>query len=71
MVYPIPRKERKTVYDLSRWTPVLKDVAEDAIGGKLDQKQFPFLLAGKSAVTSTEANSAPAALRLSNLSSSF
>jgi len=53
-----------TSYDLSRWTPTLKDVAEDAIGDKLDQKQFPFLFAGRPGVTSHLANP-PTALRLS------
>lgn len=35
------RKERETVFNLSRWVPVVKDIAEDAIVGKLDVSEFP------------------------------
>lgn len=42
--WQMPRKERaEQTYDLSRWVPVVKDVMEEAIDGRLDASHFPFL----------------------------
>lgn len=44
------RKERSgQTYDLSRWTPVVKDIIEDAMDGKLSAASFPALGGGGAA----------------------
>jgi len=57
-VQQIARKERseEQKYQMSRWTPIVKDIMEDCIDEKLDSKQFPVVhgrAAGAGMVRST------------------
>jgi len=54
----LERREHDATYQLSRWTPMLKDVMEMAIEDKLDQRLFPFLSGRGSGSVSTGVRSA-------------
>merc|ERR1712172_48533 len=59
-VWQMKRKERvsEQTYQMSRWTPVVKDIVEMAIEDKLDNNHFPFLSGQRQSVGRTAPTSA-------------
>ncbi|UYV68662.1 STXBP1 [Cordylochernes scorpioides] len=41
--YPRKLREKDRKYKLARWVPVIKDIMEDAIDGRLDKGIFPYV----------------------------
>merc|ERR1711981_1189014 len=59
-IWQMRRKEivSEQTYQMSRWTPQLKDIIEDAIEDKLDNNHFPFLSGQRQSVGRTAPTSA-------------
>merc|ERR1711963_1311932 len=59
-IWQMKRKERvsEQTYQMSRWTPQLKDIIEDSIEDKLDNNHFPFLSGQRQSVGRTAPTSA-------------
>ncbi|XP_011798962.1 PREDICTED: syntaxin-binding protein 2 isoform X2 [Colobus angolensis palliatus] len=53
-----PRERMEPTYQLSRWTPVIKDVMEDAVEDRLDRNMWPFVSAPAPTASSQAAVSA-------------
>ncbi|KAK2084989.1 Syntaxin-binding protein 2 [Saguinus oedipus] len=53
-----PRESVEPTYQLSRWTPVVKDMMEDAVEDRLDRKLWPFIFNPTPAASSQAAVSA-------------
>jgi len=45
--WKLKRKTRSSQYNTSRWTPIMKDIIEQAMEDRLDTNHFPFLRSGQ------------------------